>query len=108
MSCRRLTPVDANAVGTDKVIGTEEPTCSHGPLVVEAVVPGDGGNDAVTSCVVGAGAVTGNVRDEVSNVVDHAIVLADDDGTVKVPVYSGATRWGGVRVGGNGSRRGKP
>lgn len=50
-------------------------------------VPGDGGNDADTSCPVGTGAVTGNVIDELKIAVDHAIDSADDVGTLNVPYY---------------------
>lgn len=76
-----------------------------GTLGVEMTVPGDGGNDVMTSEHRISGAVTGNGIDEVKVVVDHAIVGTDDDGTVKVSCYPGSTD---QRDGGDGSVRFTP
>lgn len=76
----------------NKVLGTVDTVDHPGPLPDESTVPGDGGNDTFTSCVVGIGTVTGGVLDPTKNHVDHAIDDADEDGTHNVSVYPGTTQ----------------
>lgn len=56
--------------GTDKGAGSVRSVVSSGAFELLITLAGDVENDSVTSCLVGSGAVTGNVSFRVAEVVD--------------------------------------
>lgn len=92
LTCRHLPPVDTTVWGNSKSMGTDKASEHPGTNSKDITVPGDGGNDTFTSKYAVIGTVTGNVEFYAKVAVDHAIILADEDGTVNVPKYPGPTQ----------------
>lgn len=78
-------------MGANKVTGTNEPVLHHGPDALRITVPGDGGNDTLTTCVVGTGTVTGGVLEVAKSAVDHTMEVADENGAWNVPACPGTS-----------------